>query len=239
MCPSGSAFRNAVLIGRWSKLARPDAPNLVSGRTSAGLGGAHRRAGAGVRSLWLPPNHGAATPRRLASEHERSREDLEAETVKVPKKRPKQGRLWLADGSCIRQRVEPRLDSENAFERLETLFDARGTPAFVRSDNSGAFTARAVREWLARANVKTLFIAPANPWANGYIESSSGVLREELLDREIFYTLGEANILIERWSQEYNNVRPRSALEYRPPAPQTMPCSPLTGLTSASEVRLT
>jgi IS30 family transposase len=70
--------------------------------------------------------------------------------------------------------------------------------------------------------VKTLFIEPGSPWENGYNESFNGKLRDELLDREIFCTLHEAKVLIERWRRHYNTVRPHSALGYRPPAPQTI-----------------
>ena len=76
-----------------------------------------------------------------------------------------------------------------------------------------------MRHWLAALNVETLFIEPGSPWENGSVESFNGKLRDELLDREIFYTLTEATILIERWRREYNTVRPHSALGYRPPAP--------------------
>jgi transposase InsO family protein len=116
---------------------------------------------------------------------------------------------------CLAIDVERRLDSEDVLERLEALFVERGTPEFSRSDNGAEFTAKAVREWLARVNVKTLYIAPGSPWENGYIESFNGKLRDELLDREIFYTLDEVKILIEGWRQEYNTFRPHSALGYR------------------------
>ena len=65
-------------------------------------------------------------------------------------------------------------------------------------------------------------IKPGSPWENGYIESFNGKLRDELLNREIFTTLTEAKILIEQWRQEYNHVRPHSALRYRPPAPEAI-----------------
>ena len=84
------------------------------------------------------------------------------------------------------------------------------------------FCARAVREWLRRLGVETLFIEPGSPWENGYVESFIGKLRDELLNREIFYTLKEATILIEQWRRHYNGVRPHSALGYRPPAPETI-----------------
>ncbi|TFG60397.1 MAG: transposase, partial [Deltaproteobacteria bacterium] len=67
-----------------------------------------------------------------------------------------------------------------------------------------------------------LFIEPGSPWENGYIESFIGKLRDELLNREIFYTLKEARILIGQWRRHYNGVRPHSSLGYRPPAPETI-----------------
>ncbi|RPJ45760.1 MAG: transposase, partial [Candidatus Latescibacterota bacterium] len=60
-----------------------------------------------------------------------------------------------------------------------------------------------------------------SPWENGYIESFNGKFRDELLNGEIFYTIPEARVLIERWRRHYNTVRPHSSLGYRPPAPET------------------
>ena len=90
-----------------------------------------------------------------------------------------------------------------------------GVPAHIRSDNGSEFTAALVRRWLEALHVQTLFIEPGSPWENGYGESFNGKLRHELLDREIFYTLTEAKVLIERWRREYNTVRPHSALVVR------------------------
>ncbi len=90
------------------------------------------------------------------------------------------------------------------------------------SDNGSEFTAQNVREWLQALSVKTLYITPGSPWENGYIESFNGKLRDELLNLEIFDTLFEAKVLIDRWRREYNHVRPHSSLGYRPPAPEAM-----------------
>jgi transposase InsO family protein len=79
-----------------------------------------------------------------------------------------------------------------------------------------------VRGWLGQVGVKTLFIEPGSPWENGYNESFNGKLRDELLDREIFCSLAEAQVLIERWRRHYNTVRPHSSLGYRPPAPEAV-----------------
>ena len=67
-----------------------------------------------------------------------------------------------------------------------------------------------------------LFIEPGSPWENGYNESFNGKLRDELLNGEIFYTLKEATIMIERWRIHYNTKRPHTSLGYRPPAPETI-----------------
>jgi len=120
---------------------------------------------------------------------------------------------------CLSIDVARRLDSEDVLCRLATLFVERGVPKYLRSDNGSEFTALAVREWLKKVGVQTLFIEPGSPWENGYIESFNGKLRDELLDGEIFYTLDEARVVIEAWRREYNHVRPHSALGYRPPAP--------------------
>jgi len=101
-----------------------------------------------------------------------------------------------------------------------------------------------VRDWLGRIGVKTLYIEPGSPWENGYNESFNGKLRDELLNGEIFYTLREATILIERWRQYYNTLRPHSSLGYQPPAPETilprpagLPYAPLRAAPQGSLIR--
>ena len=127
---------------------------------------------------------------------------------------------------CLAIDVARRLRSDDVLERLSWLFATRGVPDHIRSDNGPEFTAKAVRHWLQRVGVKTLFIEPGSPWENGYVESFNGKLSDELLDGEIFYTLREAKVLIERWRIHYNTVRPHSSLGYRPPAPQALQVEP-------------
>ena len=201
--------------------------------------------------------------------HKRVERIWREEGLKVPKRQPKRGRLWLNDGSCIRLRpthpghvwsydftmarthngrplklltvldeytreslaivVARALRSDDVLECLTELFTLHGPPKHVRSDNGPEFTAKAVRRWLSRVGVRTLFIAPGSPWENGYVESFNGKLKDEFIDREIFYSLKEAQVLVEQWRREYNTVRPHSAIGYRPPAPETIrpvPCGP-------------
>ena len=182
------------------------------------------------------------------------------EGLKVPKRQPKRGRLWLGDGSCVRLRperpnhvwaydfvqdrthdgrnfrmlcvvdeftrealairVERRLGSAEVLEVLAELMLERGVPAHIRSDNGPEFVATAVREWVAAVGAETAYIEPGSPWENGHVESFNSKLRDELLDGEIFYTLREAQVLIEAWRRHHNALRPHSALGWRPPAPE-------------------
>ena len=123
---------------------------------------------------------------------------------------------------CLAIVVERRLNSEDVLATLYGLFIERGVPEYIRSDNGSEFTAKAVREWLSNVGVKTLYIEPGSPWENGYNESFNGKFRDELLNGEIFETMFEAKVLIERWRKEYITFLPRSALGYLPPAPETV-----------------
>ena len=78
--------------------------------------------------------------------------------------------------------------------RLCHLFAGRGVPAHIRPDNGPEFTAKAVRRWLGRVGVTTLYIELGSPWENGYVESFNGKLRDELLNAELFDTLLEAQV---------------------------------------------
>ena len=129
---------------------------------------------------------------------------------------------------CLAILVKRHITSQDVVDVLFELFIFRGIPEHIRSDNGPEFTAKEVRKWLERLGVKTLFIEPGSPWENGYIESFNGKIRDELLNREVFYTLTEAKILIEQWRKEYNQVRPHSALGYRPPAPEAIMVKILT-----------
>ena len=121
---------------------------------------------------------------------------------------------------CLAIWVKRKLNSQDVLCVLAKLFVRHGPPEHIRSDNGPEFVAKAVREWLGRLQVETLFITPGSPWENGYNESFNGKLRDECLNMEIFYTLKGAQILIEQWRCFYNTERPHSALGYRPPAPE-------------------
>jgi putative transposase len=123
---------------------------------------------------------------------------------------------------CLALRVGRRLNSYDLIETLADLMLLQGIPEHIRSDNGPEFIAEKLRKWLSAVGAKTLYIEPGSPWENGYCESFNGKLRDECLNGEIFYSLKEAQVVIEQWRVHYNTVRPHSSLGYRPPAPQAI-----------------
>jgi transposase InsO family protein len=123
---------------------------------------------------------------------------------------------------CLAIRVGRKLGSIDVVDLLSDLFILRGVPGHVRSDNGPEFVAKVVREWIAAVGARTAYIEPGSPWENGYVESFNSKLRDELLDGEVFYSLKEAEVVIEGWRRHYNTGRPHSALGYRPPAPEVV-----------------
>ena len=110
------------------------------------------------------------------------------------------------------------IKSKDVIAVLEYLFMIRGIPGFIRSDNGPEFIADAIKKWLKKKHVETLYVEPGSPWQNGYIESFNGKFRDEILNRELFYSVKEAKVLVEDWRLEYNDHRPHSGLGYMTPA---------------------
>jgi len=123
---------------------------------------------------------------------------------------------------CLAVRVERHLKGPDVIDTLSDAMLAYGIPEHIRSDNGPEMTSKLVRGWLEQVGARTLFIEPGSPWENGYNESFNGKLRDECLNGEIFYSLREAQVIIEQWRYHYNTRRPHSALGYRPPAPVTI-----------------
>jgi putative transposase len=125
---------------------------------------------------------------------------------------------------CLVLEVRRSLPAGAVVEMLVKVVERRGTPAHVRSDNGPEFIARAIRHWLARDGIGTLYIKPGAPWENGYAESFHSRLRDELLNGEEFESLTEARVLAEDWQRDYNERRPHSALGYQTPSQYAARC---------------
>ncbi len=122
---------------------------------------------------------------------------------------------------CLMVFTSRSIRSNEVKDCLIDLFIQRGMPEYIRSDNGSEFIANKVQEFLARFGTKPTFIEPGSPWENGFVESFNGKMRDELLNREIFYTIKEAKVIIEKWRKYYNTERPHSSLNYNTPVPQS------------------
>ena len=138
----------------------------------------------------------------------------------------------------------PQLSSYRAIdviEVLEDLIEEHGAPEFIHSDNGPEFIAYVIRDWLKERGIKTHYIQPGSPWENGHIESFHDKLRDEFLNREIFYSLREAEILLEGWRKDYNGERIHSSLSYQTPdefaacCKSTLRATPSTSTCSSEE----
>ena len=119
---------------------------------------------------------------------------------------------------CLAIEVERSITAGYVIRVLERLFEERGEPEYIRSDNGPEFIAKAVQEWLAERGSKTLYITPGAPWENAYSESFNSRLRDELLNGELFTSLAEARVLLQTFGREHTEERPHSSLEDRTPA---------------------
>jgi len=130
---------------------------------------------------------------------------------------------------CLIIEVQRRITGTDVVKILASLMALYGTPQHLRCDNGPEFICSAVRAWVDRrrargAQLSTLYIAPASPWENGYVESYHSRLSDEVLDREEFGTLAEARAVLSGWREEYNCERPHSALGYNTPAAFAAAC---------------
>lgn len=126
---------------------------------------------------------------------------------------------------CLTIEVERHMTAGDVMDTLKYLFEVRGVPRHIRSDNGPEFIAEAVKQWLQESGAATLYIEPGSPWENAYSESFNGKFEDELLNREEFATLKEAKVLVEDHRQEYNHRRPHSSLRYRTPAAFAASCA--------------
>jgi len=126
---------------------------------------------------------------------------------------------------CLALEVDRRMTSDDVLDVLTDLFAIRGVPKHIRSDNGPEFIARAIRRFLEGAGVEALYIEPGSPWQNGYAESFHSRLRSELLDAEVFESVGAAQALSATWRSHYNHHRPHSSLAYQTPAAFATACA--------------
>ncbi len=119
---------------------------------------------------------------------------------------------------CLEIRVEKRMTSREVMETFDELIHDRGRPDHIRSDNESVFIAKELVKWLRMQGVEPVTIEPGSPWENGFVESFNGKFRDECLDEELFWSRGEAQVVVDWWRNMYNQERPHSSLGYETPS---------------------
>ena len=100
----------------------------------------------------------------------------------------------------------------------------RGAPTRIRSDNGSEFICEALGNWLPERGAKSIPVAAASPWENGYIEAFHSRLRDEFLERVEFETVADAREKGKWFRRYYNAVRPHSSLGYATPKEFSSSC---------------
>lgn len=120
---------------------------------------------------------------------------------------------------CLLLKAARSFPARRVIDALEEVMVCTGRkPQYLRSDNGPEFIAKSVRCWLEQAGVGPRYIEPGAPWENGHVESFHAQVRLELLDRELFFDVREANAATSNYAYEYNFERPHGSLGQRPPA---------------------
>jgi putative transposase len=130
------------------------------------------------------------------------------------------------------------LPAIGVIEVLRYLFNVRGAPAYIRSDNGPEFIIRQVKKFLADSGVDTLYIEPGSPWENGHAESFNSKFRDELLNGDFFWHIYELRYVVERWRMDYNHYRPHSSLSYMTPAEFAKLCVDVGCVRTPKEAKL-
>lgn len=115
---------------------------------------------------------------------------------------------------CLAFEVHTSLKAVSVSRILSRVFEERGAPKYLRSDNGPEFVAHSLPVWLKIAGTESKFIQPGSPWMNGKIESFNSRLRAEFLNAEVFHNLADAQVELRLFQRFYNQERPHSSLDY-------------------------
>lgn len=114
--------------------------------------------------------------------------------------------------------ADTSLSGSRVVRELQALCEQRGYPKTIVSDNGTELTSTAVLKWVQETGIDWHYIQPGKPTQNAFIESFNGRLRDECLNETLFSSLRDARYELSRWREDYNQVRPHSALGNLSPA---------------------
>ena len=119
---------------------------------------------------------------------------------------------------CLALIADTSLSGARVGRELDAIVAKRGKPISIVSDNGTELTSVAILSWSQTMQVDWHYIAPGKPTQNAFIESFNGRLRDELLNETLFISLDHAREALANWKDDYNTVRPHSAIGNVPPA---------------------
>ncbi len=119
---------------------------------------------------------------------------------------------------CLGLIADTSISGVRVARELDAVIAQRGKPAMIVSDNGTEFTSQAILRWAQEVGIEWHYIAPGKPMQNGFIESFNGRLRDECLNENLFSSLIEARDILGKWKEDYNHIRPHSALGNIAPA---------------------
>jgi putative transposase len=119
---------------------------------------------------------------------------------------------------CVALVADTSLSGLRVGRELDAAIVHRGRPQTIVSDNGTEFTSMAILRWSQETQIDWHYIAPGKPTQNAFIESFNGRLRDELLNETLFVSLNHAREALADWKDDYNTVRPHSAIGNVPPA---------------------
>jgi putative transposase len=119
---------------------------------------------------------------------------------------------------CLTLVADTSLSGVRVGRELDAVIAQRGRPQTIVSDNGTEFTSMAILGWSQETQIGWHYIAPGKPTQNAFIESFNGRLRDELLNETLFASLDHAREALADWKEDYNTVRPHSAIGNVPPA---------------------
>ncbi len=130
---------------------------------------------------------------------------------------------------CLALVADTSISGRRVARELDAIIRLYGKPNTIVSDNGAELTSRAMLRWQSDNGVAWHYIAPGKPTQNAFIESFNGRLRDELLNEEVFDSLRHARLMLVKWRQDYNHVRPHSSLGGLTPVAARRALEPLDG----------
>lgn len=118
---------------------------------------------------------------------------------------------------CMGIEIGSNMPAHFVIRAVEQMIELHGKPKRIRTDNGPEFRSKLFQKWMAKTGIEWSRIQKGKPQQNAIIERFNKTFREDVLDAEIFFSIEQANLITQRWIEDYNCVRPHESLNYQTP----------------------